>query len=70
MEAYNNIDKWARKKKKWGGLVWSLHNPTEYKEPKGTVLVLGPWNFAITVQVGPLIYAIAAGNTVILKVSI
>ncbi len=38
-------------------------------EPKGTVLIISPWNFPFNLTLGPLISAIAAGNTAILKPS-
>jgi len=38
-------------------------------EPKGNTLIISPWNFPINLSFGPLISAIAAGNTVILKPS-
>jgi len=38
-------------------------------EPKGVVLIISPWNFAFNLTFIPLISAIAAGNTVILKPS-
>ena len=38
-------------------------------EPKGVVLIVSPWNFPINLTFGPLVSAIAAGNTVILKPS-
>ncbi len=38
-------------------------------EPKGVCLIISPWNFPITLTLGPLVSAIAAGNTVILKPS-
>lgn len=40
-----------------------------YYEPKGTVLIISPWNYPFNLAVGPLIHAIAAGNTVIMKPS-
>jgi aldehyde dehydrogenase (NAD+) len=40
-----------------------------YYEPKGTVLIISPWNYPFNLAVGPLVYAIAAGNTVIMKPS-
>ncbi len=39
------------------------------QEPKGVCLILSPWNFPINLTFGPLVSAIAAGNTVILKPS-
>ncbi len=37
--------------------------------PRGTVLILSPWNYPFLLTIGPLIDAIAAGNTVVLKPS-
>lgn len=39
------------------------------QQPKGTVLILGPWNYPVTNLLSPCIDALAAGNTVILKPS-
>lgn len=38
-------------------------------ESKGTVLLISPWNYPIFLTIYPLIYALAAGNAVILKPS-
>jgi aldehyde dehydrogenase (NAD+) len=38
-------------------------------EPKGVCLIISPWNFPFNLTFGPLISAIAAGNTVIIKPS-
>ena len=38
-------------------------------EPRGTVLILSPWNYPFQLMVAPLIGAISAGNTAILKPS-
>ena len=38
-------------------------------ESKGTVLIISPWNYPIFLTIYPLIYALAAGNAVILKPS-
>jgi len=40
-----------------------------YKEPYGTVLVISPWNYPYQLALVPVIGAIAAGNTVVLKPS-
>ena len=39
------------------------------KEPYGTVLIIGPFNYPFQLLIEPLIGAIAAGNTIILKPS-
>lgn len=38
-------------------------------EPKGVVLIIAPWNFPINLTLGPLVSAVAAGNTVMIKPS-
>ena len=43
----------------------SFRSPSPY----GTVLIMSPWNYPFLLSLDPLIDAIAAGNTVILKPS-
>ncbi|MEB3264299.1 MAG: aldehyde dehydrogenase family protein [Synechococcus sp.] len=38
-------------------------------EPLGCVLVIGPWNYPLSLALQPLVSALAAGNTVVLKPS-
>ncbi|HLR54563.1 MAG TPA: aldehyde dehydrogenase [Pseudogracilibacillus sp.] len=40
-----------------------------YHEPYGTVLVIAPWNYPLQLALVPIIGAIAAGNTVVVKPS-
>jgi acyl-CoA reductase-like NAD-dependent aldehyde dehydrogenase len=69
VEAVDHLDKWAAPEKKWAGMSFATHKLELRKEPKGTVLVLGAWNYPLTVQIGPVIAAISAGNTYVLKPS-
>lgn len=39
------------------------------RDPFGAVLVMAPWNYPIQLSLSPLIAAVAAGNTVVLKPS-
>ena len=39
------------------------------KEPLGAVLIIGPYNYPFQLVIEPLIGAIAAGNTVVIKPS-
>ncbi|MGN1406415.1 MAG: aldehyde dehydrogenase, partial [Erysipelotrichaceae bacterium] len=39
------------------------------KEPFGTVLIMAPWNYPFLLSIEPLVDAIAAGNTAIIKPS-
>ncbi|KIM65529.1 hypothetical protein SCLCIDRAFT_22701 [Scleroderma citrinum Foug A] len=43
--------------------------PTIYKAPKGTVLIISPWNYPIILTFQPLIGAISAGCCAVLKPS-
>lgn len=38
-------------------------------QPYGVVLIISPWNFPINLAISPLVGAVAAGNTVMLKPS-
>jgi len=38
-------------------------------EPRGRCLIIGPWNYPLTLMLGPLVPAIACGNAVIIKAS-
>ncbi|WP_160119738.1 aldehyde dehydrogenase family protein [Rhodovarius lipocyclicus] len=38
-------------------------------QPRGAVLVLSPWNYPVQLSLSPLVGALAAGNTVLLKPS-
>jgi beta-apo-4'-carotenal oxygenase len=50
-------------------LTNSLLNPRIKKEPLGTILVIGAYNFPVNLSLGPLIGAMAAGCTAVLKPS-
>ncbi len=62
-----NIDNWTTPKM----VPTSLGNlPARsyiYPEPYGTVLVIGAWNYPLQLTLLPVVGAIAAGNTVIIK---
>ncbi|MFV2124097.1 aldehyde dehydrogenase family protein [Micromonospora sp. LOL_013] len=38
-------------------------------QPLGVVGVIGPWNYPVLIPIGPIAYALAAGNTVVFKPS-
>ena len=65
-----NLEKWAKDESAPDmALVNSLLKPTIRKEPLGVVLVIGAYNFPVNLSFGPLIGAIAAGCTGVLKPS-
>ncbi|KAF9471948.1 NAD-aldehyde dehydrogenase [Pholiota conissans] len=63
------VDKWAKPTKPPFSLNFSAMRPLIRKEPKGTVLVISPFNYPVWLTLGPLAGAIAAGNTTLLKPS-
>ncbi len=68
-KARKNLNSWARA----GRVPTSLSNlpgrSRIYQLPFGCVLVIAPWNYPVQLSLIPLVSAIAAGNTVILKPS-
>lgn len=66
----NNLEKWVKDEKAPDiPFANKLLAPHIRKEPLGTVLVIGAYNFPIQLSLGPVIGAIAAGCTVVLKPS-
>ncbi len=68
-EARNNIFQWARKQKVSTGILNFPASSYIIPEPLGVCLVIGAWNYPYQLSFAPVIAAIAAGNTVILKPS-
>jgi len=71
-ELRNSIKKlefWAKPQKVTAS--WANFPSTDwvYYEPYGTVLIIAPWNYPFQLAMLPLIGAITAGNTIVLKPS-
>ncbi|KIJ53661.1 hypothetical protein M422DRAFT_25484 [Sphaerobolus stellatus SS14] len=66
--AYANIDKWAEPYKVPHHPRYSLFNPVIHKEPKGVVLIIGPYNYPFFC-IGAFAGAIAAGCAAVIKPS-
>lgn len=64
-----NIKKWAKPEKVSSALLNFPSSDWLYKEPYGTVLIVAPWNYPFQLAIAPLIGAIAAGNTAVIKPS-
>ncbi len=65
----NNIGSWAKKKKVFPSLLNFPSSDYIYSEPYGKVLIISPWNYPFQLAMCPLIAAVAAGNSVVLKPS-
>lgn len=68
-EALKNVRKWSRPEKVKGTIATFPANNYVYSEPYGVVLIISPWNYPFNLAIAPLIAAIAAGNTAIIKCS-
>ncbi len=64
-----NLEKWAKPKRIKDSILTFPSRSFIYKEPYGTVLIIGPWNYPFLLTLEPLIMAVSAGNTVVLKPS-
>ncbi|TGB04383.1 aldehyde dehydrogenase [Halobacillus salinus] len=64
-----DLKKWMQPHKVKAPLTHTGSKNYIYKEPYGTVLVIAPWNYPVQLALAPVIGAIAAGNTVIIKPS-
>lgn len=64
-----NIDSWANPERVSGSWMNWPSADYIYKEPYGAVLVIAPWNYPFQLAIAPLIGAVAAGNTVVVKPS-
>ncbi|AFL79753.1 NAD-dependent aldehyde dehydrogenase [Aequorivita sublithincola DSM 14238] len=68
-EARKMIFKWARKENVSTGILNFPASSYIIPEPLGVCLVIGAWNYPYQLSFAPIIAAITAGNTVILKPS-
>ena len=67
--AEKNLSKWMRPKSVNVPLSMKPGEAMVRLEPLGCVLIIGPWNYPFSLTLQPLISALAAGNTAILKPS-
>jgi len=68
-DAKSNIRSWMRSHSVSTPLALMGSSSKIKYEPKGVVLIISPWNFPINLTFGPLVSAMAAGNTVMIKPS-
>ena len=63
------LKKWSKKKRVRGSIFNFPSKNYLVPEPYGNVLIITPWNYPFQLSLTPLIGAIAAGNTVVIKPS-
>src|SRR6201993_283458 len=67
--AAKRVKRWTRRRYRMLELAQLPGRGWIEYEPYGTVLIIGAWNYPIYLTLGPMVGAIAAGNTVVLKPS-
>lgn len=64
-----HLKRWLRPKRVNSTLLTFGTRASVCREPRGRTLIVSPWNYPVVLTLGPLIPAVACGNTVMLKTS-
>lgn len=64
-----NLTNWVKPESVKSSILTFPSRDYIYKDPYGTILIIAPWNYPFLLAIEPLIMAVAAGNTVVLKPS-
>ena len=67
--ALRRVGRWARRERKQTPVTIFGSRSYVVKEPLGTALIVSPWNYPVQLLLNPLVGAIAAGCTAVLKPS-
>jgi aldehyde dehydrogenase (NAD+) len=67
--AVSRLSGWMRPHRTWPGTANLPGRSWTVAEPRGTVLIMSPWNYPVELALSPLVAALSAGNTVVLKPS-
>ena len=67
--AIGRLRRWMRPRRVWPTLATLGTFSQVRHQPRGRVLIIAPWNYPLSLCFGPLVSALAAGNTVIVKPS-
>ena len=67
--ALKHIRSWSKPQKVDSVMAMIGSKSYVHYEPKGVCLIIAPWNFPFNLAIGPLVSALAAGNSVIIKPS-
>ncbi|MFZ6000911.1 MAG: aldehyde dehydrogenase family protein [Bacteroidota bacterium] len=64
-----HLDEWVKPKKVDAPITYIGTRSEIRFEPKGTCLIIAPWNYPFNLCIGPLVSCLAAGNTAVVKPS-
>jgi aldehyde dehydrogenase (NAD+) len=67
--ALEKLETWSAPQKVDAPLTFLGTRSYVKAEPRGVCLIIAPWNYPFSLAVGPLVSALAAGNTVVIKPS-
>ena len=68
-DAIAHLRQWMKPKRVWPTLLTAGTRSHVQYMPRGRCLIISPWNYPVNLTFGPLVSAIAAGNTAIIKPS-
>lgn len=68
-ESLSHVGSWARRKRRCTPLTLFPSSSFVVKEPLGQALIVSPWNYPVQLLLNPLVGAISAGCTAVLKPS-
>lgn len=68
-DAIRHLRQWMKPRRVWPTLLTLGTSSHVQHIPRGRCLIIGPFNYPVNLTLGPLVSAIAAGNTVMLKPS-
>ncbi len=68
-DAIAHLAQWMKPTRVWPTLLTAGTQSQVQYMPRGRCLIISPWNYPVNLTFGPLVSAIAAGNTAIIKPS-
>jgi coniferyl-aldehyde dehydrogenase len=63
------LKRWMKPQRRGTSLLMATTRAMVYFQPLGVVGIMVPWNYPIALSAGPLVFALAAGNRVMVKIS-
>ena len=68
-QTIKSLHKWAKDENVTRTITNPLSKPVIKSEPYGNVLIISPFNYPFQLAIEPMVAAVSAGNTVIIKAS-
>lgn len=68
-QVLGELKRWMKPTKMWPTMTMLGTSAWVQYQPRGRVLIIAPWNYPLCLCFGPLVSALAAGNTAIIKPS-